>query len=344
MTTLEENITNNLLTLGNVMADGPLPVPEALRYSMMLAEMLRRIHDSGRTVAPCHRPNTYPDAGLELEDTTSKPAIVTRYTAPEILQGHAPNSRSDIFAFGAIVYEMVTGRPAFAGDNADALAVSLTISLPAPSGIPDIDRLVQNCIAKDPAARCQRMQRVILELKLLTLPPIAEGASRRQTARAALRAQNQQLEARVAALGKTQAEAMDVQRSSCEAIDELRVRMSKVESELAPVQARTTLIEELCQRIMAQLEQVQQNIVAIDERVTGLKNGIDNLSEGAVVLREYVGTRTQDLDQALKSQTSAIAAVVTSQAQTDDVLEGVVRAMGLLHTMVLDRDEELVEA
>jgi eukaryotic-like serine/threonine-protein kinase len=345
MSSLYENKTNSWSTLAQLLADGPIPLPEAVRYAMMLAEALRQIHDSGRaygTLLPSNVAVT--TTGIELGVTPGQPAAITPYTAPEILQGQTPDSRSDIFAFGAIVYEMIMGRPAFAGDNADALAVSLTISGPPPSGTPAIDHLVSNCIAKDPAVRCQRMQKVILELKLLTFAPHAEAVTRQQTVTAALRAETHQLETRVAALLETHEKAIiDVQQSSGDAISELRGRLSKVEAEFAPVQSRAALLEELCQRIMTHVEQVQQNIEAIDERVTGLKDGIDALSEGATVLREYVGARMHEFEQTLKSQRTAIASVVASQAQTDDVVEGVVGAMELLHTIVFDHKEEMAE-
>ena len=342
----DDNQINRSFTLGQLLAQGPLPLPDALRSAMMLAEAIRQIHDSGRTCGALLPSNIAITAsGLELIDEPGQPAAITPYTAPEVLQGHTPDSRSDIFAFGAIVYEMIMGRPAFAGDNADALAVSLTISGPPITGTPAIDHLVSNCLAKDPSVRCQRMQKVILELKVLTFAPHAEAATRQQTVTAALRAETHQLEARVAALLDTHEKAIsDVQQSSGDAISALRGRLSKVESELGPVQARAALVEELCHRIMGHVEQVQQNIEAIDERVTGLKDGIDALSEGATVLREYLGTRMHEFEQTLKSQRSALASIVASQEQTDDVVEGVVGAMELLHSIVFDRTEGIGES
>lgn len=330
---------NDSQTLQQLLTEGPLPLPDAVRYAMMLAETVRAVHDAGKISGALTPENIEVlDQGLELSGEPESPASITPYTAPEILQGHAPDARSDIFAFGAIVYEMATGRRAFGGDNADALALSLTISDPPPSGTPAIDRLVANCTAKDPALRCQRMQKVILELKVLGFAaPRAEVVTCRQSMTEALRVETQQLESRMAGLLQTHEKAIvDIQQSSGDAISELRERLAKVEAEIAPLQERSTLVETLCQRIMAHVEQVQKNIESLDERVNGLREGVDVLSQGATVIRDYFGNRMHEFEQTLKSQRTTIASVVASQSQTDDLVEGLVGAVDLLHTVVLD--------
>ena len=330
---------NAALSLGQLMADGPLPLPEALRYATILAEELRQIHDSGRTCGILLPSNIGVTAcGLELRIMPDQPVAATSYTAPEILQGHAPDARSDIFAFGAILYEMVTGRRAFGGDNADALAVSLTISDPPATGTAGIDHLVSNCIAKDPAVRCQRMQKVILEIKLLTFAaPRAEVVTRQQQATAALRAETHELEHRVAEFFQTQEKAIvEIQQASGGAISEVRERVSKVESVSGALQARSALVEALCQRIMARVEQVQQKLDSIDERVNGVRGGLDTLSQGASVLHDYVGSRMNEFEQTAALQRTTIASLVAGQAQTDDLVEGLVGAVDLLHTLLIN--------
>jgi hypothetical protein len=349
MIAFDENITSSsiTLTLSQRLADGPIPLTKALHYALMLGEELRQIHDSGRTCGAVLPSNIAVTAtGLELIDTPSQPGTVTPYTAPEILQGHPADSRSDIFAFGAIVYEMVTGLRAFAGDNADALAVSLAISTPPPCGIPAVDHLVNKCITRDPDVRCQRMQKVILELKILAFaPPRTDGVTLQQGVMAALRAETEQLEARMAALLQTHQKAIiDMQLASDDVIRELRGRLSNVESELAAAQGWRSVVEKsteaLSERIMAHVEQSEQNVEAIDLRVADLKDGIDVLGQNSTVLQEYVGARMHDIEENLKSQRAAIASVAAGQLQTDDVVEGVVAAMELLQSSVFDREEE----
>jgi chromosome segregation ATPase len=237
---------------------------------------------------------------------------------------------------------MVMDHRAFTGDSADELARSLTASAPLLSGTPGVDHVIANCIAKDPDLRYQRMQKVILELKLLTFAaPRAEVATRKQSATAALREETQQLEARVTTLLQTHEKTIfDIQQASADAIKRLFEQLSNVESQLAQARERTVLIEDHCQQIAVNVEQVQQNVETVDDRVTHVKEGLDVLGDGANVVQQHVGTRMREFEQALKSQRAEIASVVAGQAQTDDVVEGVVRAMELLHTIVVERAED----
>ena len=313
MLALDEEVTNGCLTLGQRLAEGPLALTEALSYATTLAEALREFHSSGRTVGALSPANIALTAsGLELVIPPDQPPAVTPYTAPELLQGQPADSRSDIFAFGTIVYELATGRPAFDGDDADALAGSLTHCDPPPSGIPALDHLVRNCMAKDPAVRCQHMQKAILELKLIPFAAQrAEAVARRQGVANALRAE----------------------------IRLLSGRLSEVETELASARARATLLEEFCRPIVKQVEEVQHNVLAMGDCVSGLREGVDVLSEGATVLREHVGERMDEFERTLNRQKNSIASVAAGQAQTDDVVEGVVAAMELLHTIVVERED-----
>ena len=326
-----ENETNHSLTLSHRLAEGSIALPEALRYATMLAEALRQIHDAGRkcgTLQPSGIVLT--GAGLELVEPREAAAI-TPYTAPEILQGRTPDARSDIFAFGAIFYEMVTGRRAFVGDNADALAVSLTISVPPPSGNAAVDHLIGNCLAKDPAVRCPRMQKVILELKLLTF--------------GSLRAETQQLEARMASLVEAHEKAIgELQQATSTALDGLRGQVATLQTELAAAQERAARAEqehgEHYQSLAAHVEQVEGNVHAMDQRITSGEGKVEVLSQGVTVLQEYEATRMQEFEQALRSQGAEIALVSASQVQTDDLVEGVVAAMELLQSSVFDYSEK----
>jgi hypothetical protein len=199
-------------TLAQQLSEGRLPAQDGLLYAAQLAEALRKVHDEGRAHG-----GVTPDVigvdqvGLELMPACASAAGVTPYTAPEVAAQNRPaDARSDIFSFGAIVYEMLTGRKAFVGEPEAVLIASLCNSAAAPTGSPAVDRLVGGCLAKDPAARWQRMQKIILELKLLTAAAKRTATatpSARPAAEAVLRAEMQQIESRMAARLQAHAEA-----------------------------------------------------------------------------------------------------------------------------------------
>ena len=163
-------MTQDSQTLAQRLAAGHLPVSDALRYATQIADSLRGAHEDGY----CHGAVTtdaviLTDTGAELVPAQPGAAeALTPYTAPERLKGHGPDVRTDIFAFGAVLYEMLTGRRAFEGADPETLAAAIENSIPPSLGDTALDRLVFNCLAKDPAARWQRVQQLHMELRILT--------------------------------------------------------------------------------------------------------------------------------------------------------------------------------
>src|SRR5262249_28304426 len=108
----------------------------------------------------------------------------------EQLEGKEADTRTDIFAFGAVLYEMVTGRKAFSGGSQASLISSIMSSDPPsigtlqPMSPPALDRVIRTCLAKDPEERWQSAHDVGRELKWIgessqVSAPVAMPARRR---------------------------------------------------------------------------------------------------------------------------------------------------------------------
>src|SRR5205823_9919244 len=101
-----------------------------------------------------------------------------QYMSPEQVEGKEADARSDIFALGAVLYEMASGRCAFTGKSQASIVAAILASEPQPISAvqpmspPALDRVVRTCLAKDPDDRWQTAHDVKLQLRW-----IAEGGS-----------------------------------------------------------------------------------------------------------------------------------------------------------------------
>ena len=168
-------------TLAERIARGPIPLGEALEYARQIADALEAAHEKGiihRDLKPGNIKITVAgvvkvlDFGLakaeqlsnELLDATVKATAsgvvlgTVAYMSPEQARGHAVDKRADIWAFGCVLYEMLTGRDAFARlTPSDTVAAILerdpdlgALPTNTPSGIA---RLLKRCFEKDPKRR-----------------------------------------------------------------------------------------------------------------------------------------------------------------------------------------------
>ena len=172
-------------TLHAVIGGQPMPLDLALNYGAQIADAVAAAHAAGvthRDLKPANVMITERgrlkvlDFGLaKLADhvdesgaTQTLDALTIRgtavgtpsYMSPEQAQGKTVDSRSDIFALGAIVYEMLTGNRAFPGDSlAAVMAAILMIEPPSVSSVrevpPELDRLIARCLRKDVERRVQ---------------------------------------------------------------------------------------------------------------------------------------------------------------------------------------------
>ena len=158
---------------------GPLPLNRAVEYANQILDALDAAHKKGIThrdlkpgnILVSHAGIKLLDFGLAkqsgpLKETdatltlaiTSEGAIVgtLQYMSPEQLEGKAADARSDLFSFGCVLYEMLSGRRPFDGPNAATVIAAILDKEPSPLPVPPaLERVVRTCLNKDPGQRYQ---------------------------------------------------------------------------------------------------------------------------------------------------------------------------------------------
>jgi serine/threonine protein kinase/WD40 repeat protein len=192
-------------TLADRLRKGPLPAQQVLKYGIEIGQGLERAHRTGVVhrdlkpgnimltksgaklmdfgLAKATPPIAPPSSGLSLTQSTPVEArpLTTQgtiigtfqYMSPEQIEGKEADSRSDIFAFGAVLYEMVTGKRAFEGKSQLSVASAILEREPAPIGAasrgvpPALEKTIAICLAKDPDQRWSTAHDVVLQLTLI---------------------------------------------------------------------------------------------------------------------------------------------------------------------------------
>ena len=197
-------------SLADRLTKGPLPIDLVLRHGSEIANALDAAHrrgivhrdlkpgnvmltrsgaklldfglaKSGPLVTATSVTSRTADSPTEFKPLTEQGTLLGtfQYMAPEQLEGQEADARTDIFAFGAVLYEMATGHRAFQGKNKTSLIAAIVSSTPPPVSQvvpltpPALDHVIRKCLAKDPDDRWQSIHDVADQLGW-----IAEAGSR----------------------------------------------------------------------------------------------------------------------------------------------------------------------
>src|SRR5262245_2395249 len=206
-------------TLADRLSRGPMPVDSALRVARQITEALEAAHEKGivhRDLKPANIKITAdekvkvldfglaklgagdasddaapgsPAAALTHSPTLSMMATqagvilgTAAYMSPEQAQCMPADQRSDVFSFGSVLYEMLTGRQAFRGDSGPAILAAVLIGAPDLSAIPAnlnarLVDLVRRCLEKNPKQRWQAVGDLRMELEAIAAAPHAGSAA-----------------------------------------------------------------------------------------------------------------------------------------------------------------------
>ena len=196
-------------TLAQRLHRGPLAPAQVLQYAIQIADALDKAHRKGIThrdlkpgnimltrsgaklldfgLAKLKQSAVISDATLTALPTsiTSEGSIIgtLQYMAPEQLEGKEVDARTDIFAFGALIYEAATGKTAFEGKSKASLIAKIMEADPPPMSSSQaltpyaLDRVVQSCLAKDPDERWQNAADLTRELKWIAEGRVHAGSS-----------------------------------------------------------------------------------------------------------------------------------------------------------------------
>jgi serine/threonine-protein kinase len=188
-------------TLADRIARGPIPIDEALPIARQIAEALEAAHEQGiihRDLKPANikvrpdgmvkvldfglakaaDPAVASSPSMSMSPTFTTPAMTqagiilgtAAYMSPEQARGKVVDKRADIWAFGGVLFEMLSGQRAFAGDDLSMTLAAVVMQEPVWASLPaatprSVQQLLRRCLVKDPRQRIRDMGDVRLALE-----------------------------------------------------------------------------------------------------------------------------------------------------------------------------------
>ena len=181
------------------LARGPCPPADAVRIALEMLAALGTLHERGlvhRDIKPSnvfltvhgvklldfglarHMTSEVSDSSPTETEAITRPGMIVgtpRYMAPEQILGGTVDGRTDLYAVGTVLFEMLAGRPPFVGDSllhlAHAIAHEHPPALQGPPAVVAVDRVIRRALAKDSAARFQTADAMAVELRGVPLDP-----------------------------------------------------------------------------------------------------------------------------------------------------------------------------
>ena len=292
-------ITLERRTLAQRMAESRLSPGEALHLAVELAQAMRTLHDGGQ-VHGALNPSSIEltGSGIELAASRAPRGVPTPYSAPETLKGQTADARSDVFSFGAILFEMITGRWPFEANTPEALAIALQND-PAPqTGNPAVDSILTHCLAKDPSARWQRVQKLQTELRLaLVAARRTESPARRDQFESVVRSEIQsaietQVETRLGSQETAVARLHQSVATSAERVSRAERMIELGEKRTDEFAANTAVqlhaLEQTVRAQAAALEAARAALAQTDDLVERVVEALDSLQSTVLERSEFI--------------------------------------------------------